>query len=513
MRSTNSIKNAITAVVSNIVTILIGIVSQAIFIKTLGAEYLGINGLFTNIVSMLGIVELGIGSAIIYNLYEPIAKDDKEKIKSLMNFYKKSYRVIAVIVFVIGMMIIPFLKNIVGDISIDINIEFIYSLFIIDVVASYLLTYKRSILYANQKTYITNIVHIGYLIVMNIIQIFILLIAKSFVAYLIIKIICRVLENVIITMIANKDYPYIKEKDVEKIDEKTTNDIIKKVKGLIFHKVGSFVVLGTDNIIISKFLGVVTVGLYSNYNMIIQAVSNLFLQVFDSLTASVGNLLVEDNCKKSYEIYKNMLMINSILFTFATTEIICLIEPFMKIWIGEQYILSKVVLIILMVNFYIQGMRKTCLVFKMAAGVFHEDRYFPIIESIINIVFSVILVKIIGLPGVFLGTIFSALPVILISYPKYVYIPLFHKSFGSYVKENAYYYILAFLTVSIAMIATSYININNLIVKLIVNTITSSIIFAVMQYIFFHKKREYKYLKNMLKNFILKIKGKNIYEN
>ena len=160
---------------------------------------------------MLGIVELGIGSAIIYNLYEPIAKDDKEKIKSLMNFYKKSYRVIAVIVFVIGMMIIPFLKNIVGDISIDINIEFIYSLFIIDVVASYLLTYKRSILYANQKTYITNIVHIGYLIVMNIIQIFILLIAKSFVAYLIIKIICRVLDIVIISMIANKDYPYIIE--------------------------------------------------------------------------------------------------------------------------------------------------------------------------------------------------------------------------------------------------------------------------------------------------------------
>ena len=513
MRSTNSIKNANTAVVSNIVTILIGIVSQAIFIKTLGAEYLGINGLFTNIVSMLGIVELGIGSAIIYNLYEPIAKDDTEKIKSLMNFYKKSYRIIAVIVFIIGMMVIPFLKNIVGNVSIDINIEFIYSLFIIDVVASYLLTYKRSILYANQKTYITNIVHIGYLIVMNTLQIVILLIAKNFIVYLIIKIICRILENVVITIIANRKYPYINEKNVKKIDKKTTKDIVKKVKGLIFHKVGSFVVLGTDNIIISKFLGVVTVGLYSNYNMIIQAVSNLFLQVFDSLTASVGNLLVENNCEKSYEIYKNMLMMNSILFTFATTEIICLIEPFIKVWIGEQYLLSKVVLIILMVNFYIQGMRKTCLVFKMAAGVFHEDRYFPIIESIINIVVSVILVKIIGLPGVFLGTIVSTLPVILISYPKYVYIPLFHKSFWNYIKENVYYYILAFLTVSIAMFVTSYISINNLILKLIVNAITSSIIFAVMQYIFFHNKSEYKYLKNMLKNFILKIKGKNVYEN
>ena len=513
MRSTNSIKNAITAVVSNIVTILIGIVSQAIFIKTLGAEYLGINGLFTNIVSMLGIAELGIGSAIIYNLYEPIAKDDTEKIKSLMNFYKKSYRIIAVIVFIIGMMVIPFLKNIVGNVSININIEFIYSLFIIDVVASYLLTYKRSILYANQKTYITNIVHIGYLIVMNTLQIVILLIAKNFIIYLIIKIICRILENIVITIIANRKYPYIKEKNVEKIDKKTTKDIVRKVKGLIFHKIGSFAVLGTDNIIISKFLGVVTVGLYSNYNMIIQAVSNLFLQVFDSLTASVGNLLVENNCKKSYEIYKNMLMMNSILFTFATTEIICLIEPFIKVWIGEQYLLSKVVLIILMVNFYIQGMRKTCLVFKMAAGVFHEDRYFPIMESIINIVVSVILVKIIGLPGVFLGTIVSTLPVILISYPKYVYIPLFHKSFWDYIKENVYYYILAFLTVSIAMFVTSYISINNLILKLIVNAITSSVIFAVMQYIFFHKKSEYKYLKNMVKNFILKIKEKNIYEN
>ena len=171
MRSANSIKNAITAMISNIVTILIGIVSQAIFIKTLGTEYLGINGLFTNIISMLGIVELGIGSAIIYNLYEPIAKKDENKIKALMNFYKKSYRIIAMVVFILGLSIMPFLNNIIGNISVDINIKFVYLLFIIDVVASYLLTYKRSILYANQKTYITNIVHIGYLIIMNLLQI------------------------------------------------------------------------------------------------------------------------------------------------------------------------------------------------------------------------------------------------------------------------------------------------------------------------------------------------------
>lgn len=512
MRSTNSIKNAITAMISNIVTILIGIVSQAVFIKTLGAEYLGINGLFTNIVSMLGIVELGIGSAIIYNLYEPIAKDDKEKIKSLMNFYKKSYRAIAVIVFIIGIMIIPFLGNIVGTVSIDINIEFVYMLFIIDVVASYLLTYKRSILYANQKTYITNLVHIGYLVIMNLIQIIILLVSKGYIAYLIIKIICRLLENIVITIIANKKYPYITEKKVEKIDKETTGDIVKKVKGLIFHKIGSFAVLGTDNIIISKFLGVVTVGLYSNYNMIIQAVSNLFLQIFDSLTASVGNLLVEKNQEKSYDIYRNMLMVNSILFTFAATEIICLIEPFIKVWIGEQYILSKTVLIILVINFYIQGMRKTCLVFKMAAGVFHEDRFFALIEAVVNIVASVVLVKFLGLPGVFLGTIISALPILLISYPKYVYKPLFNKSFSMYIKENAYYYMLAFITVIINMAVTNCINIENTIIKIIANAIVSIIIFIILQYLFFHNKSEYEYLKEMIKNFMLKIKGKVVHE-
>ena len=185
MRSESSIKNAITAIGSNIISILIGIISQAVFIKVLGTEYLGVNGLFTNIISMLGIVELGIGSAIIYHLYEPVAKNDKEKIKSLMRFYKISYRIIALIVFCIGICIIPFLKSIVGETTIETNINFIYFLFVIDIVASYLLTYKRSILYANQQSYIINIVHILYLILLNVIQIIVLLLTNNYIIYLI----------------------------------------------------------------------------------------------------------------------------------------------------------------------------------------------------------------------------------------------------------------------------------------------------------------------------------------
>ena len=312
MRSLNSIKNTIISIIMSIVTILIGLVTQKIFINILGTEYIGLNGLFNNIISMLAIAELGIGSAIIYNLYEPIANNNKEKIKSLLNFYKKSYRLIALIITVVGICVIPFLNIIVGENNIHENLTFIYLLFLFDTVASYFLTYKRSILYASQKTYIVNIIHIIYLILMNITQITILVLTKNYIVYLIIKIIFRILENIVITLVANKMYSYIREKNVKEIDKKTKNSIIKKVKGLVLHKIGGFIVLGSDNIIISSFLGVSIVGLYSNYNTILQAVDNLFSQVFSAIASSVGNLLVEKNSKKSYEIYKN----NSFNWTF-----------------------------------------------------------------------------------------------------------------------------------------------------------------------------------------------------
>ena len=277
MRTKNSIKNIIVALILNLMSIIIGLISQKVFISSLGTEYLGINGLFTNIISMLGIVELGLGSAIIYNLYKPVADNNKEQIKSLMHFYKISYRIIAIIVMFIGLLIIPFLELIVKDANISENLIIIYLLFLTDIVCSYLLTYKRSILYAYQKNYIINIVHIGYLLCMNLFQILILIYTKNYYLFLIIKIAARIVENVILTKIANKLYPILLEKDVTLLDAKTKDDIFTKIKALLLHKIGGFVVLGSDNIIISAFLGIKTVGLYSNYSMIINAVTVPFV--------------------------------------------------------------------------------------------------------------------------------------------------------------------------------------------------------------------------------------------
>ena len=500
MRSKNSIKNVIMAFIMNIVTILVGFISQKIFINILGTEYLGFNGLFTNVISMLGIVELGLGSAIIYNLYKPIAENNKEQVKSLMSFYKISYRLIAFIITIIGLLLIPLLPFIIGETSIKENINLIYTLFLLDIVASYLLTYKRSILYANEKTYIVNIVHIGYLIVLNVVQILILYTTRNYILYLIVKIIFRILENIVLTIIANRKYEYIKEKNAKKLDNNIKKDIFTKVKGLIYHKIGGFVVLGTDNIIISKFLGVATVGLYSNYNLIIQALSNLFAQAFSSITASVGNLLIENDTNKSYKIYRNMLFFNSWIFTFASAGLLSIIEPFVKVWIGEQYILPFGVLLALVINFYIQGMRKTSNTFKEAAGIFYEDRHIPILESIINIIASVILVNILGLAGVFIGTIISTFVLFFYSYPKFVYKPLFKRNYIQYLKDYVPYVSVAIISVAITYIIINNINLQNAILQIIVNLILVIIIPNIIHLIIFFKTQEFDYYKNIVLN-------------
>jgi O-antigen/teichoic acid export membrane protein len=278
--------------------IIIGLVAQRVFINTLGTEYLGINGLFTSIVSMLALAELGLGSAIYYHLYKPVAKNDSTKVRSIIDFYKKGYRLIAAAVFVLGLLFVPFLSAIVGNVNISESIYVIYLLFLFDVVASYLLIYKRAVLYVDQNSHIISSVHLVYLILLNALQIAILILTGNFYLYLIIKIVMRLAENVVLTHISNKKYPYLKGATTAKLDATTKADIYKKVRGLSYHKVASYIVMGTDNIIISVFLGVAVVGLYSNYLLVTTAILMLMGQAFTAITASVGNLLVDNDTRK-----------------------------------------------------------------------------------------------------------------------------------------------------------------------------------------------------------------------
>lgn len=502
MRQKKSIKNAIISIVMNIVTILFGFVTQKIFIMQLGREYLGLNGLFSNILSMLSIAELGFGTAVIYQLYKPIANNDTKKIKTLLTFYKKAYNIIALIIFVIGCLITPFIPLLVGKITVQCNLYLLFFLSLVDIVCSYLMTYKRSILYADQKNYVINIVHIFYTIVMNSLQIFFLFKFSNYIMYLLIKILCRIAENLIINIYVNKKYLFLKEKEnISSIDDKTKKDIFSQINGLLFHKIGRAVVLGTDNILISKFLGVAVVGLYSNYYLIINSLNNLFGHIFSSVAGSVGNLLVTESKEKSYQVYKNILFVNSWIYCLSGMLILSLIQPFIKIWVGPDFCLSNSVVLILIINFYIQGIEKTSILFKESAGVFFEDRYIPIIQAISNIVFSILMVNFFGLFGIFLGTTISSIILFVYSYPKFVYKKIFDKSYYEYFKDLSIHILIFIFNIIICVFLVNKIELESQFLNLIIRAFITFIYSNVIYLLIFKNRIEFIYFKKIvLKN-------------
>ena len=499
MRTKKTFKNMITSVLANIFTIIIGFFSRYIFIIILGNEYNGLNGLFTNIISLLSIVELGIGNAIIYNLYKPIAQNDTKTIQSLMNYYKKSYHVIGLIVAIIGIILIPFLDNLVGDITINVNIVLVYILFLSDAVFSYFLSYKRSILYANQENYYISICNIFYQIFMNLFQIIILYYTKNFYLFLIIKNIFRIIENIIITIIANKKYPYLKNNNSKELDKKIKSDIVTKIKALFFHQIGGFVVNGTDNIIISLFFGIINVGLYSNYYLIINSIQTISKQIIQASIPSIGNLLVTESNEKQFSIFRKIRFINYWITTVCSICILLLMKPFIIIWIGESNLLSQLTLIILVFNFYQNTSRFTYISFKNAAGIFFEDRFIPILESLTNILFSIIFLKIFGMPGVFIGTFISSMWLWCYSYPKFVYKGIFKKSYYNYIKETLSDFIIFIFIAVLCMIISNIIQIENQYTNLILNFIISFFIPNITLCIIFNNNNEFKYFLRLIK--------------
>lgn len=503
MRTNNSIKNIVISTISNAIIIIIGFIAQKVFIITLGKEYLGLNGLFSNILSILSVVELGFGSAIIFHLYKPISENDNEKIKLLLKMYKKTYRIIAFVILLLGIGVLPFIYIIVGDISLNDNLYLLFILALLEVVVSYFLSYKRSILYADQKTYIVNIVHALYVVILNAFEIFFLILTHNYIVYLIIKIVFKVFENLVITFIANKKYPYIIEKTNGSISNNLKDDIYQKVKGLLYHSIASALVLSTDNLIISNIFGVVVVGLYSNYYMIFNAINVLITQAFSSITATIGNLLLENDAKKSYSIYKNILFFNSWIYCITGICILCMIEPFIKIWLGTDFLLSKGVLIILVLNYYIQGMRKTNARFKEAAGIFYEDRLMPIFESIVNLISSILLAKIFGLMGVFMGTILSSCVLFFYSYPIFVYKKIFRRKYSQFLKEHIKYFLISLLCAMVCYACYIRLNIVNNILLLFTSLIISLIIPNIIYYILYKNSDEFNYYKNLLKKSLI----------
>ena len=507
MRVLNSLKNTSAGILKIIIVMPLGFIARAIFIQVLGAEYQGVNGLFTSIISILAVAELGIATAITFNMYQYIAINDKETIKSLIQFYKKCYQLIGGIVFALGLSFLFFIYTIVTEANnISESLYVIFFLFLLDTVFSYLFSYKRSILYAHQKNYIVSLMDLIYNIALNIAQVAILLITRDFLLFTLIRVLFRLLENGIINLIANKSYPYIMEKDVRKLDTEIKKNFARQIKGLLFHRVGRVIVLGIDGMLITRVLGLLVMGLYSNYLLVVGAVHSLFSQMARGVVASIGDLLIEQDHNKSFDIYKKLSLIIFWLYAFAAISIYMIMDSFITLWLGNEYVLPRYILLFMSLKFYIQGMRKPFHMFKEAAGVFYEDRYVPIIESFINFALSLLLINVLGLVGIILGTIISTTIVFVYTYPKFIYEPIFKRGKKRYFKEQFYYLVLlliAFLgTVGIVRILSFSSIWINFIIHILICLLIPNLIFFVK----FRRNQEFKYIKSIFISLVLKRK-------
>jgi len=352
MRVKSSLLNITAGLANQFIITALSFISRTVFISTLGIEYLGVNGLFTNILAMLTLAEAGLGVSIMYSLYKPVAENDHYRINILMKFYRNTYMVIAAIVLLLGLSIMPFLDFFIKDAKVE-GIHLIYLIFLLNTVAPYFYVHKNSFLNVSQKGYIVTGIYSISSIVSICIKIGILHYTQNYILYLIIDSVITILNSIILAIIVNRMYPFLRDRVIGKLDSETKGSITKNVKAIVLQNLGNYFIFGTDNIIISSFVSIAAVGLYSNYNMLIEICRTFINQVFNNIYHSVGNLVASESKEKIYFIYKVYRLVNFWLYFFFTIFLAIMLEPFINVWLGSDFLFDDVLLMfILMFIFY-----------------------------------------------------------------------------------------------------------------------------------------------------------------
>ena len=508
MRTENSLKNIFSSFASNIILNIIKFVCRIIFVKIIGELYLGVNGLLSNVLGLLSLAELGIGTAINYSLYKPVADNDKQKIKSLMKFYKKAYHIIAIVVLIIGLILLPFLPFFIKDTKGIENLNIIYLIFLFNQAIGYLYSYKRTLIIADQKSYKLVPFTVLFNFIVNVFQIIFLFLTKNYIVYLLIQSIFIVIENITINNYINKQYPFIKNMDnVKNIDNKELEKIKKNVKALMFHKVGSYAVNSTDNLIISKFIGIREVGYYSNYSSLIMIISGFIYTFISNITASFGNLIVKEKPKKRLKVFEEMNFIYYIMYGISTVCFLNLFNPFIGFVYGERFVLSTACVYLITINYYLLGMTNITGLVQSAAGLYDNDKFVPLIQATVNLVISIVLGIKLGLVGVFIGTLVSTMLPLTIK-PIIIYRHVFEISPIRYLKDSIKQIIVLSLSIILSFLVLKYFIVKNIILKLTINLIVSLIIPSILILLAYGKSEVYNSTLSRIKYLISSKKEK-----
>ena len=500
-RTINASKNAFSAIMNKMALLVLTFISRKFFIQYIGVEYLGINGLFANVLTLLSMADLGLGTAMNVSLYRPIAEGDTRKITALLNYFKVLYRYIAIGVSLVGVALIPFLKYIV---NMESKIPYLYVYYIVFVLkntASYLFIYKSSLLRADQKTYVINRIEIVINFIKVIIQFFSVIILKSYFAYIILDVLAIVSQNIVVSRKADLQYDFINNED--RLLDSEKKNIFSDISSVFLYKIAWSLLNGTDNILMSIIVGTVYVGLYSNYYTITSNLETFIALLFTSLTASIGNLVATSTAKNRYKTFKMMQLVSFWICGIVCTCLLFLTQDFVEILLGKELLLDNLTLIAIVLNVFFSICMRPIWTFREGTGMYRQIRYIMFITAILNLVLSIILGKYLGISGIIFATSISKVLTYFWYEPNIL--------FKCFFKVKPYNYYIQYLKNTVLMILCiifCYIPIRHIIEVSIIGWIMKALICLmivnVMYFLRYFKTIEFIELKNKLTRIIKK---------
>lgn len=495
-RTLNSAKNLIAGISISVVMTLLGFITRKIFVDTIGVEYLGLNGLLQNILGIMTLLEGGFATSVIYNMYKPLAEDNKVEILGLLQLYKKVYRYIALGISIFGLCLYPFLEFFIEDSSDLDYLGTVYFIFLFNSIIQYFTAYKWSLINASQQNYKLATINLSYQIILSISKIAILYITKNYILFLIVESICNIGLNIAVVRKANKLFPYIVNAPKYKVSPSVKKNIITNMKALFLHSLGGYFMHSTDNIVMSAYLGVGIVGLYSNYTLLTSTIKSFTSQILNSFSESVGNLIASESRDHSYKVFKTIYFVNFLTVSIPVIVLAVTAQPFLNWWLGEQYVLSNMVLALILLNFYIDGMRTTILTFKSKAGIFTKDKFTPLLQGLINLILSLLFVRYWGLKGVLMATSISIIAISFWQWPRLIYRYVFHVKLKEFFYHYFFYFAAFIISLIISLVLASLFNSFDVLLQVIVNCLMSLVVTIGIYIILFRKTSEYSQLKH-----------------
>lgn len=482
-RTKNAGKGMAFEILKNFNGIILSFICRTAMIYCLGIEYTGLGGLYSSILGVLNLAELGVGTAMIYSMYKPIAEDDTEKLCALVNLYKKYLRIIGAVVLGLGLCLMPFLDKLIsGDAPSDINIYILFLMNLAVTVCSYwLFAYKTCILLAHQQNYVTDRIDVVLNLIFSILQILTLIILKNYYAYFGLELVRQICSNLVKAYAAKRRYPQYKA--VGKLDKDEEKDIRSKVKDIFTSRIGEVVTTYADTLVISAFLGLTLLGQYQNYFYIFTAVTGVVGVLYNSTRAGIGNSLVLETKTKNLKDINIFTLLVFWVSTFCASEFICLYQPFIKIWVKQKNMLPFEIVVCLSVMFIVQQYRRILDTYRTAGGTWHYDRFRPFIAGMVNLILNLIMIQYIGLYGVILSTIISD---VVVSVP-WLIINVFKNIFESSAKRFVLLTVKCTLVSAVIIALLSVVSIKLpidgvpiIIGRIIIGIVVSNIIYLVL---------------------------------